>query len=359
MSEHVPAAAVAARQPRVAVVAAYIAVADGLGQQFADSSLMAALQQDPEVALRLLPVGSVRSTLPVRRRLPFRLVERAPFGAQRLIGAVAYPRTLVHRFDARLPPARREVVTVHDLAPLRFPDEGGLPPEVGRGLRRARAVVCPSRFSADELRDEYGLSDVRVVPNGIDPATFEARPLPAEERERLGLPPRYLLHTGGATRRKNLAALAAAWSLVSGRHPDVGLVLCGPADDRRTELFGRQPRTFLLGKVPRTQLLGLMAGAAAVVVPSVYEGYGLPAAEAMACGVPVVAAHRGSLPEVVGEHGLLVEPDAEGLAAGLTAVLGGDLHPDLAAARAAAAARTWAASAASYAQIYRDVLAAG
>jgi glycosyltransferase involved in cell wall biosynthesis len=339
----------------VQVATTFVAVAEGMGQQIADVALMSALREVPGVNVRAWPIGSMRSDLQVRRRLPMALLDRVPFAVKVVAGRASYPRTLVHRFDCRLPPARREVVTVHDVAPLRFSDEGVMPHHVGEGLRRALAVVCPSEFSADELREVYGLDRVHVVPNGTDPAAFGAQPLPVPERERLGVPERYVLHTGGSTMRKNLAALASAWSAVVAARPEVGLVLCGPQDDRRTALFADLPNTRLLGKVPRPTLLGLMAGAAAVVVPSVYEGYGLPAAEAMACGVPVVAARRASLPEVVGAHGILVEPDAEGLAGGVLSALD---HPDrsgLAVARELARSRTWQASAEAYARIYRAV----
>ena len=344
---------------RLPVTAVHVAVAEGLGQQIADQALVAALGALDGLDVRPLAVGPLRSPLDVQRRLPLGPLDRAPFGVKRLAGAVAYPRTLVHRFDCRLPPAPREVVTVHDLAPLRFPDEGAWPRDVGPGLRRARAVVCPSQASADEVREEYGLSRVHVVPNGLDPVFLDARPLPPAERERLGVPRRYVLHTGGSTQRKNLRELARAWPTVHAAEPDVGLVLCGPLDERRTTLFAGLPGTHLMGKVPRPTLVGLVAGAAAVVVPSLYEGYGLPAAEAMACGVPVVAARRASLPEVVGEHGLLVEPDADGLAEGMATALRGREPRALEAARATARARTWAASAAEYARIYHQALQAG
>jgi glycosyltransferase involved in cell wall biosynthesis len=101
-----------------------------------------------------------------------------------------------------------------------------------------------------------------------------------------------------------------------------------------------------------------MSAAAAVVVPSLYEGYGLPALEGMACGVPVVAVRRSSLPEVLGQYGILVEPDANGLAEGLCLALESPDDQDLAAAKKAAKARTWTVSAEKYRRVYHEVLSA-
>ena len=331
-----------------------MAASNGLGQQMADSQLLAALTDVPGLDVRPLAIASMRSALPADRRLPLRAVQLAPWRVKRALGRVTYPNHLVHRLDCRLPPAPCEVVTVHDLAPLRFADEGTFPRHVGESLKRALAVACPSEFSAAELRAEYGLDMVHVIPNGLDPAFFTAKPLSTLQKEQLSLPERYVLHTGGATTRKNLAALAAAWPGVRAAHPHVGLALCGPDDRRRSELFDTLPGTRRLGKVSRSTLVSVMAGAAALVVPSRYEGFGLPALEAMACGVPVVAARCASLPEVVGRHGLLVEPDADGLADGMLRALRGPDPAALSAARSAARIRTWAASAAQYSALYRQ-----
>jgi glycosyltransferase involved in cell wall biosynthesis len=260
---------------------------------------------------------------------------------------------LVHRLDLRLPPAAApEILTIRDLAPLRFPDEGTLPRSAARSISRASAIVSPSRFSADELEREFGRDDVHVIRDGIDEAFLDARPLTTDERIRLGLPERWVLHTGGASIRKNLAGLAAAWPRVVANCPGVELVMCGPADARRNAFFDDLPAVRLLGKVERTLLVQLMASATAVVVPSIYEGYGLPAQEAMAAGVPVVATAAASLPEVTGPGAILVDNDPEALAVGIQQALDGVAPELLLQARDEARSRTWAASARAYQEVY-------
>lgn len=97
----------------------------------------------------------------------------------------------------------------------------------------------------------------------------------------------------------------------------------GPADPRRDRLFAGHQRTVRTGRLDDTAALGVLSAASALVVPSTYEGFGLPALEGMAAGVPVVAARRSSLPEVCGEAAYLVEPDGPGLAAGIEAAVAG------------------------------------
>ena len=167
-----------------------------------------------------------------------------------------------------------------------------------------------------------------------------------------------MLHAGGSTLRKNLEGLAVAWPLVRSAFPDVTLVLSGPPTRRRHALFAHLPGTVLVGRVPAVDVPGLMAGAGAVVVPSVYEGFGLPALESMAAGVVVVASNRSSLPEVCGGAAILVEPDGPAIADGLVHALtgGGEIDRLTAAARERAGEFTWEASARAHAQVWHSVL---
>jgi glycosyltransferase involved in cell wall biosynthesis len=117
------------------------------------------------------------------------------------------------------------------------------------------------------------------------------------------------------------------------------------------------PDTVLLGRVPDRLVPGLVARSSAVVVPSLYEGFGLPVLEAMAANVPVVAARTSSLPEVVGTAGLLVEPTGQGLAEGLLALTSGDseIATLIRAGRERAAGFTWALAAQGHARVWDAV----
>lgn len=258
-----------------------------------------------------------------------------------------------------LPPASvPEVVTIHDTVAWQFPDESAPEPFAAAELRRAAAVVAVSQFSADDAAERLGLDHVNVVHNGVGAQFFDARPLDSATLGRLGIRGRYVLHAGGSTLRKNLEGLAAAWPRVRATHRDVQLVLAGPPSERRDRLFGPLAGTVRTGRLPDDLLPGLMAGAAAVVVPSLYEGFGLPALEAMAARTPVVAAATSSLPEVCGDAGWLVDPTGAAIADGLVHVLAGssEVEARVLKGRARASGFTWDRSAAGHARIWRDVL---
>jgi glycosyltransferase involved in cell wall biosynthesis len=277
---------------------------------------------------------------------------------RRALGRYLYRgQDLVHRFDLRLPPAPgTEVLTVHDVVPWRFDDEGVAPSDSAPSARRAAVVVCPSRFSADEVGAVLGVERVVVIHNGVDARFFTATPLSERGLADLGVRLPFVVHAGGSTRRKNLDGLAEAWPLVRAALPETGLVLMGPPDERRDRLFASLPGTVRVGRVDDETATGLLAAAAAVVVPSRYEGFGLPALEGMAAGVPVVAARRASLPEVCGDAAYLVEPDGPGLAEGIVAALTDDRSTavQVTKGRERAAGFTWEASAAAHAELWRD-----
>ncbi len=228
------------------------------------------------------------------------------------------------------------VVTVHDLTPLLFPETHRLKvrlsvlPFLRPTLERARRIAVDSEATAADLRTHFPscAERLRVVYPGID-AAF--RPAPKEQveatRKAVGCPDGYLLFAGTLEPRKNVAMLLDAWeglrSAESGTPP---LLIVGPYGWRSRRLLGRMRRLssrglHYLGHVARERLVELVQAARVFVYPSLYEGFGLPPAEAMACGVPTIVSNRSSLPEVVGDAGLLVDPDdAADLARGLSSL---------------------------------------
>ncbi|GAA1799095.1 glycosyltransferase [Agromyces neolithicus] len=259
--------------------------------------------------------------------------------------------------NLELPPAPgADVITLHDVVAWRFPDESAPVPAAIEEARRAAAVICVSEFSAREAVELLGISDPHIVYNGVEDRFFDAEPLPRGIRRSYGIPDEYVLHAGGASRRKNLEALAEAWPLVHRERPGLSLVLAGPAHRRRTELFDGMPGVVLAGRLPDETMPGVVASASAVVVPSLYEGFGLPALEAMAANVPVVAAATSSLPEVLGDTGILVDPTGVGIAAGLLDATRADAAGGLiGAARERASRFTWERCAEEHARVWSSV----
>ncbi len=339
---------------------ATLAVGQPMGQQVYEQELAqrAPLELGAGWDVVQIAVRTLRSPLPGTVRVPSRLLIAASPPVRRAAGRVIYRgHDVVHRFDLRLPPAPSpEVLTIHDVVSWRFADEGRPPSDAAATARRAAVVICPSQFSADEVASELGVARPVAIHNGVDRRVFGTTPLAAQGLETLGIRPPFILHAGGCTQRKNLAGLAAAWALVRAARPDATLVLMGPPDERRNQLFDPLAGTVRTGRVDDATVRGVMAAAAVVVVPSTYEGFGLPALEAMAVGVPVVAAARSSLPEVCGDAAYLVEPDGPALAEGLIAALDGG--PDAAAmierGRLRAETFTWEASAAAHAALWRS-----
>lgn len=304
---------------------------------------------------------SLRSPLPGTLRLPLSRLGTASPALRRAAGRVVYPHgAIVHRVGLELPPhPTRDVVTIQDVVSWRFEDESRPVRAAAEEARRAAAIVTVSEFSADEIAELLGVERPHVAYNGVDERYFRTPPPSAEALAALGITGPYVLHAGGASLRKNLEGLAAAWPKIHSSRPDLTLVMSGPPHWRRDKLFGSLPGTLLVGRLPDDVMPGLVAGAAVVVVPSHYEGFGLPALEGMAAGVPVVAAGTSSLPEVVGDGGLLVDPTPDEIAQATLFALSDD--PEVAAmverGRARSADFTWERSAAQHADVWRAVAA--
>lgn len=355
----------AERRPHPRLTIATIATEAPMGAQAYQEQVAqraaSALQlvDDHDWTVRRLVVRSLRAKLPGNRRLPMGRVSAASAGLRREIGRVLYGRdTVTHRMNLELPPSPdADVITLHDVVAWRFPDESAPVPAAIEEARRAAAVICVSRFSAREAIELLGIAEPHVIHNGVDDRFFDASPLSPAVRRSLGLPEMYVLHAGGASRRKNLEALAEAWPHVHRERPRLELVLAGPPHPRRTELFAGMPGVTLAGRLPDEFMPGVLAAATAIVVPSLYEGFGLPALEAMAANVPVVAAATSSLPEVVGDTGILVDPTGTGIAGGLLDATRGDpeIPALVAAARERAGRFTWQRSAEAHARVWASL----
>ena len=223
------------------------------------------------------------------------------------------------------------VATVHDLTALLLPEthtlkvKWSLLPFLRPSFEAAQRLVTISQATARDLAFHFPqcAEKIRVVYPGIDP---EFRPGTPEEiadtRRELEAPEGYVLYVGTLEPRKNVGALLDAWTALRGEDPATPpLVLAGPygwaseALARRIAALAPEGVRYL-GRIERSRLVRVFQAARVFVYPSFYEGFGFPAAEALACGIPVVASNAASLPEVVGDAGLLADPGDSGALAG-------------------------------------------
>ncbi len=211
------------------------------------------------------------------------------------------------------------VATIHDVIFLRYPDfypfwwrwywKSGL----RQSVRRAAVLACVSETTARDVEAflPEATGKTLAVYSGVA-ASFGAIDWEdaAAARRRLGVDRPYFFFAGNLTVRKNVPTLLAALDMVRSRRA-CSLVLAGAKDYGARGLIamlGNRDGVKYLGHVDHESLAALYGGAVAMVYPSIYEGFGLPALEAMACGCPVIAASAGALPEVVGDAGILVDP---------------------------------------------------
>ncbi len=222
------------------------------------------------------------------------------------------------------------VLTVHDLAiylhPEWFPDGQWFSTKISfpSSIKLARHIIVPSGATKNDLLRLFKVREekISVIPHGV------SLPVPAPPADAK----RYILHLGTIEPRKNLRALIHAYRRLIDHEPelrDVALVLAGPMGWKTEETIDEIRKTQcegykieLLGQVSEDKKTALLAGAACLALPTLYEGFGLPVLEAMGSGVPVVCSNIAALPEVSGNAALLVGPhDIDGWTAGLSSVL--------------------------------------
>ena len=252
---------------------------------------------------------------------------------------------------ARLP----VVITIHDLVPFRFPQTMTRWSRMySRATHRRMAssadrIICPSRDTAIDVISMLGVPDtrVRVVHLGVDQLFFEAAPLKKNPADP------FILFVGTQELRKNLGRLEKAVAILRQRgFPHYLLITGGDAwgDVRLLRDFTRRR-----GWISDAELRELYSTASCLALPSLHEGFGLPALEAMAVGTPVVAGRAGALPEVTGNAAILVDPfDPHDIARGLEQAITNGTHLRNA-GRIHAARFTWERAARATAEVYREI----
>jgi glycosyltransferase involved in cell wall biosynthesis len=308
-------------------------------------------------ALRLTRAGTARYITALLQRLD---VEPVAFGDARRSAVLArelwwYPVRLsglsgldvLHcpTYYGPLRPRMPTVVTVHDLAVFRFPEAFGawtrryVPRAVPHVVRAAARVIAVSQFTAGELERLLHVprERIRVVPNGVDHAVFKPDGPRADGS--------YALAVATHEPRKNLGRTIDAAARLGLEVRVAGAPGWGGVDPA-----GAHVR--VLGRVSDEELAALYRGARCVVYPSLYEGFGIPVLEALACGAPVVTSRGGACEEIAGGAAVLVDPlDVASIAAGIEEALAGERGTGVERARAF----TWDATAARTRGVYEEV----
>lgn len=277
------------------------------------NAVLPALQELPHV---LLPGGEEGGGGQRLRRLAWTQLTLPRLARRHRASLIFTPAPEGYLGPQRIP----QVVMVHDLRPISHPElslqslyfRRWVPPL----LRSCCHILTNSQFTATEIQRCTGVpaSRITVTPLGYDTALFRPEPGPEPVRPGAGPHP-YLLHVGQAYPHKNVQRLIEAFARIAPRHGELRLVLAGKPHATETPRLralvlelGLQERVEFRAYVPAAALPDLYRGAQALVYPSLWEGFGLPVLEAMACGTPVITSLGSGTQEVAAEAALLVDP---------------------------------------------------
>ncbi len=263
---------------------------------------------ETNVQLRTIPFPRLWTHI----RLSWEMISRSPD----VLFVPAHVLPLLH--------PRRSVVTVHDLGYLHYPQAHTrwarwyLQWSTSYNVRAAAHIIADSEVTQRDLieRCQARADKVTVVYPGYDPHFAPVRDAArlAAVQKRYGIPGAYILYVGTLQPRKNLGRLLDAYATLISQGRDVHLVIAGKKGWLHEPLFaqvrqlGLEGWVHFTGYVPQEDLPALISAARVFVLPSLYEGFGFPVLEAMACGTPVVCSNVSSLPEVAGDAAILVSP---------------------------------------------------
>jgi len=269
----------------------------------------------------------------------------------------------------------RSVVTIHDLIHLKMPQYfSGLQRRyasamIRHAVRHAGAVIAVSHKTREDILDTFDVAEemVSVVHHGVRPSfqRLEDRNTVEHFRKSRGLEHPYVLYVGNVKPHKNIPRLLAAFSEVRVRYPDLDLVFAGGSCLGDNALLDQSRHLGItdaihdLLQLPEADLISAYNGADVVVLPSLYEGFGFPALEAMACGTPAVVSSAGALPEIVGDAAILIDPtNPEELAQAMCTVLedSGKRSQLIEKGKVRAAGFSWKTAAQQTLTIYEKVL---